>query len=49
MLAIASFIMHYPDEKAAPGKMGVQIEFHDLGDGVLAIFMSRNPDPHWLW
>jgi hypothetical protein len=40
MLAIASFIMHYPDEKAAPGKMGVQIEFHDLGDGVLAIFMK---------
>lgn len=37
MLAITSFIMHYPDENASPREDGDAIVFHDLGDGVLAI------------
>jgi hypothetical protein len=40
MLAIASFIMHYPEENESPREDGDAIEFHDLGDSDSAFLMK---------
>ena len=39
-LAIASFIMHYPEENESPREDGDAIEFHDLGDSDSAFLMK---------
>jgi len=38
MLAIASFIIHYPEQKTTALKIQMRFEFCELGDGVSAIF-----------